>query len=180
MRITGIDPGLKGGIVTIQGGEVISSHKMPIVHTDNGRKINLVAIASLLHNMAPSVVVIEKVHSMPAQGVRSTFTFGMGFGGLCGVCAGLGIDISLVSPLKWQKRMVSHLDRSMGKKRSLIYCKDRWPQNEPLHRHDGMADAACIAAWYEAETVRLSAHIKPAPDVRKGRKAKKETHGVIK
>ena len=84
---------------------------------------------------------------MPGQGVASVFTFGLGFGGICGVCAGVGAPYELVKPSDWQKKVFAGLDKKLGKARSILYCKQRFPECEPTHKHDGIADAACIAEW---------------------------------
>lgn len=153
MIVVGIDPGQKGGIVANRYGEIISTRKMPVVKFDGYSTLDYQAIAHFLHDMQPDHVVIEKVHSMPGQGVKSMFSFGMGFGGLLGVCAALGLPLTLVRPQVWQKRVCGGIDKDAGKKRGILYCKQRFPQCEPLHSHDGLADAACMTVWfYQAES----------------------------
>ena len=82
--VVGIDPGLDGG-VTIFDNEL---HTVPMP-TRAGPKGGREVDAKQLHNMLkidntnksfPSwimaLAVVESVHSMPRQGVRSVFTFG--------------------------------------------------------------------------------------------------------
>jgi hypothetical protein len=52
-----------------------------------------------------SMAVIEKVHSMPGQGVHSTFKFGMGYGGLRMALIAAGIPFIEATPQAWQKEL---------------------------------------------------------------------------
>lgn len=145
--IIGIDPGKGGGIVTMADGEIVTTLKMPVHKSDGSSEINWHTIAGYISGNKPEMVVIEKVHAMPGQGVTSMFSFGTSFGGLLGVCAGVGVPFMLVRPAEWQKKIFSGIDKKMGKARSKIFCQQRWPHVEPLQKHDGLADAACIALW---------------------------------
>ena len=49
------------------------------------------------------VAVIEKVHSMPGQGVASTFKFGMNYGQWIGILTALQIPYEMITPQKWMK-----------------------------------------------------------------------------
>jgi hypothetical protein len=47
--------------------------------------------------------IIEKVHSMPGQGVSSSFKFGQNYGFLKGILTALGISYEEVTPQSWMK-----------------------------------------------------------------------------
>lgn len=147
MIVIGIDPGLKGGIVTMKDGRIIRADKMPVVKGDGSTWVDFGVIAKMLTNEKPDFVAIEKVHSRPGQSCVSTFTFGLGFGGILGVCAGTGTPYRLVRPQEWQKKAFGGMDKKLGKARSLLYVKQRFPECTPVHTHDGLADAACIAEF---------------------------------
>jgi len=147
MTVIGIDPGLKGGIVVMVGGRIAKAFKMPVVKGDGGSWVDFADVASIIKYERPDLVAIEKVHSMPGQGVASVFTFGLGFGGLIGVCAGLSSPYVLVRPQLWQKQVFAGLDKKLGKGRGILHVKQKYPEVESIHKHDGMADAACIAEW---------------------------------
>jgi crossover junction endodeoxyribonuclease RuvC len=153
-RVIGIDPGLKGGIVTMDNGEIIATLKMPIHKFEGSSAINWHHLAGYLEGQSPYMVSIEKVNAMPGQGVCSMFSFGTNYGGLLGLCAGLGIPFTLVRPQQWQKEIFSGIDKRLGKARSKVYCQQRWPHIEPLQKNDGLADAACIALWLSKEINR--------------------------
>lgn len=92
----GIDPGQTGGLAII--GDTVDVVKMPPTEADiwswflDKKDTNCFAI-------------IEKVHSMPGQGVASTFKFGQGYGGLRMALIAAGIPFDEVTPMKWQKAL---------------------------------------------------------------------------
>lgn len=97
MIYIGIDPGKNGCIALIDSKRVDTiSLKDPI--SDD-------VIDYLLGIGNSYKVLLEKVHSMPRQGVTSMFSFGMNYGMIQGVLAGLGIEYDLVTPQTWQSRL---------------------------------------------------------------------------
>jgi len=93
ISICGIDPGKQGGLAFKDGNKVQAVSFSTLTHPE---------IAHKLREFMPEKVYLEKVHSMPGQGVSSVFKFGEGFGHLKGTLDALGIPYELVSPLKWQ------------------------------------------------------------------------------
>ena len=82
--IVGIDPGQKGGLAFLSGR--VSAYPMPLV----GKELDISTIVELIRlNCTFSTDIItafvEKVHSMPKQGVASSFKFGKSFGCLLGI-----------------------------------------------------------------------------------------------
>ena len=97
----GVDPGVSGGASVLD----YHGHLIDVVAF---KKMTARAIADWFDEWGSSVPVsatLEKVHSMPRQGVASTFKFGRSFGFLeaCLVC--YHIPYTLVSPQKWQTKM---------------------------------------------------------------------------
>ena len=97
MNIIGIDPGVNGGITLLTSNQLIS-HPMAKTEQDT---------FDLLSNMKAfspdeTICYLELVHSMPKQGVASTFTFGKSYGFLRGCLVALGIRTEEVSPQRWQ------------------------------------------------------------------------------
>jgi crossover junction endodeoxyribonuclease RuvC len=88
--IVGIDPGKNGAVALL--GDTIRLYKMP----DFG------GLSCLLEGC--DFIVLEKVHSMPGQGVRSTFSFGMRYGMALEAVSGSGIPYKLVSPQTWKRQ----------------------------------------------------------------------------
>jgi len=56
--------------------------------------------------------VLEKVHSMPGQGVSSTFKFGSNFGFVRGILIAYGIPFSLDTPQTWMKTFGMKKDKN--------------------------------------------------------------------
>lgn len=67
-----------------------------------------------------SMAVIELVHSMPKQGVASSFKFGMSYGFLRGMLTAAQVPFVAVSPQVWQKEMgcLSRGDKNVTKRRA--------------------------------------------------------------
>lgn len=143
--VLGIDPGQTGGLAIIVGGQV-TVWPMPLA----GTEIDLAEVARIMRASVPDLVVIEKVHAMPKQGVSSTFKFGEGYGGIKGVVAALGIRLELVTPQAWQKAVLS--GTSKDKSAAVAYVRRAYPSAELVRKgcripHSGIADAICIAEY---------------------------------
>jgi len=160
MNICGIDPGLNGGIIILsEAGHVVARHVMPsiVVKKSGGRsgsEYNLPEIRAALCSCGKlGHVFVEKVHSMPKQGVASSFTFGVGFGILQGLLAGMQIPFTLVTPQSWQKAMFESMAKNDTKGTAALVCSRRWPTVDfkataaCRKAHDGLCDAALIAEY---------------------------------
>ena len=95
----GIDPGSKGYISVLDdGGAFIDS----LAIEDSTEQ----QIADFLRTHSnDTVCAMEDIHSMPGQGVATTFTFGHNVGFLHGLLVAFKIPYTLVTPRKWQKEM---------------------------------------------------------------------------
>ena len=98
--ICGIDPGQSGGIAFIDTAPSHSYMAYPMPDTERD-------VFELLDEHAASieVAIIEAVHSMPKQGVASSFKFGMSYGFLRGILIALRIPFKEISPQKWTKTL---------------------------------------------------------------------------
>lgn len=144
MVYVGIDPGKSGGICVYDTDDnTVDFVKMP--PTVHDIIIQLVIIKDGYRDVK---VVLEKVHSMPGQGVASTFTFGQGYGQLQGAIAALGLHCIEVIPNKWMKCIGSMpKDKSERKKFIKDWVEKRSGESIPLY----VADAVAIA--YVAPTL---------------------------
>jgi crossover junction endodeoxyribonuclease RuvC len=142
----GIDPGLKGGLAYITN-QTIKAMPMPIA----GNELDTKTIIHFLTEEEFPVVCIEAVHSMPGQGVSSTFKFGFGTGMLHGIVRALGLPLITVAPQTWKKAILAGTDKS--KEAAIDYCMRKYPTLNlyPTERSkkmsDGMAEAVCIAEY---------------------------------
>lgn len=171
----GIDPGKTGGvaIISLSGIKLIDCPVIEIETKVKSKKPNLTLIdqaadkgtvksktkittksnpalmASELAQLVTSnsIIAIESVHSMPGQGVRSTFDFGTNFGIWLGVIATLNIPMELVTPQEWKKHY-----GLIGKKKdaSRIIAVQLFPQMAvelKLKKYNGRAEALLLAEY---------------------------------
>jgi crossover junction endodeoxyribonuclease RuvC len=98
------------------------------------------------------VVAIEEVHSMPNQGVSSTFSFGRSYGIMIGVCAVLGIPYVLVRPQRWKAvyEPLQGLQGDIAKDAARQLATELYPNLKILfekRKDDGRAEAILIANY---------------------------------
>ena len=123
---------------------------MPVI----GKVLDVRKLLLFLSERRPDYATIEDVHSMPRQGVASSFKFGLVTGIVQGVIAALQIPYALVPPATWTRRMCEGVDGSMEPKaRSRAAAMRLFPEQSfivgPRSRvpHDGMIDATLIALY---------------------------------
>lgn len=149
MTITlGIDPGLSGAIAAVDhAGALIGAWDMPVA----GGEVSPAMMHYLFDGVADwreiASAAIESVHSMPGQGVSSTFKFGQATGTVLGFLGAGGIPVVKVTPQTWKKhhRLIGK-DKEAGR----LLALETWPEQADLFRlkkHHGRADAALIALW---------------------------------
>jgi crossover junction endodeoxyribonuclease RuvC len=137
----GIDPG-KGGAVAL-----LPSEEEPVA-LDYPGDVSLTADLLRGWKMEHDIrlVALERVHSMPGQGVKSTFAFGRNLGAWEGVLAALGLPYVMVEPQVWQRGFVAPSDGPDPKARSLAVARRLFPTVDLSHRKDhGRADALLLA-----------------------------------
>lgn len=147
--IIGVDPGLTGAIAAATDDEILWVEDMPLVAGEI-----CVALLDKLYDpteygpwhLTPDMTVaIEQVHSMPKQGVASTFKFGKAYGLVLGYFAAKGHPIIDVAPTKWKSTF--HLN-GKDKDAARLEALKLWPAQASwfARKKDiGRADAALIA-----------------------------------
>lgn len=145
MIVVGIDPGLTGAVAYFVDGELMGLFDMP---NYDGRVDARELFLRLREWGRPYMVVIEDVHSMPGQGVASSFKFGRSVGAIEAVVGALSYPHTRLTPQKWKQKMGligKDKDASRGMAREL------WPlyaDKFARKKDDGRAEAALIAeAW---------------------------------
>lgn len=147
MTTCGVDPGLTGGLAVIKDLAPLDCRPMFV----SGGDIDFDDFAHYLQTFSPDVVAVERAQAMPKQGVVSMFNYGVGFGGLIGVCAALGLRCELVRPQDWKARVLR--GTAKDKNAAIAYCRRAFPAVSllPSERsrtnHHGMADALCLAIY---------------------------------
>ena len=158
MIYIGIDPGLRGAVGVI--GDLMAPFTSPfvvdtptvIVEGETTRRKYIVpAMALLLKPFAERqdvLAVLENVHSMPKQGVSSSFCFGEGKGMWEGILAAYGIPTELVSPQRWKKAIMADQgkDKSAARFKAMALFPSLADQLK-LVKHDGRAEALLMAEY---------------------------------
>lgn len=148
----GIDPGVSGAIVVLNCfsvGEptVLDYMRMPTVKIGKSTRVAGAEIARFLQEYDSGHAYIERVGSMPGQGVASTFTFGHAAGLVEGVTTALCIPVTLVSPQTWKKAAgLIGTDKDAARSRA-IQLWPRWAELSKKGAGQALADAALIARF---------------------------------
>ena len=146
MIFIGIDPGKKGGVAFIlpESG-LYDAYPMP-----ETRKQLFAMLSSIVGPSRNVVAAVESVHSMPKQGVASTFTFGKGVGEVLGILTAIGAQIHEPTPQAWKKAMLAGTDKS--KDASIQVAENLFSNINLVPKgcrkpNDGMAEALLLAEY---------------------------------
>ena len=154
MRFIGIDPGKSGAIAILDGqGNIVSISDMPVV----GNQVSGTLLCDIVDAAAITadplewtvdvMAIVEQVHSMPKQGVASSFDFGKSYGIVLGVLEGARIRTEHVSPQRWKKAMHLTADKELCRRRAI----NVWPNDADLFKRkkdSDRAEAALLALWF--------------------------------
>ena len=151
MILCGIDPGLSGALAIFhpEKGTLVLID-MPTVEVKVGaskkRRVSEPMLAELLRPYGIEHAALEQVSAMPGQGVSSMFQFGLSYGAIRGVLAGLRIPITSVTPAKWMR----DLKLNGGKDGSRQRASELFPAYAASFsrvKDNGRSDAALLAYW---------------------------------
>ncbi len=143
----GIDPGLNGALCALDlSGNIVDVIDTP---TAGGEVIGALIIEWVNNFIDPLMqetsvrIAIERVHSMPKQGVASSFKFGKAYGVALGATAAW--PVTHVTPTEWKKAF-----RLNGKPKDAarLLAIEKWPSHaEAFSRKKDIdrAEAALIA-----------------------------------
>lgn len=128
--VLGVDPGIHGAIAILKyperRHEIIDIPNITVQRTRKTTKIDVYGLIDSLRFLKEaefSIAYIEDVHSMPKQGVASSFSFGEAKGTIIGILAALGCAYRLVPPQTWKK----HFKLSSDKKEVLSRIRCIYP-----------------------------------------------------
>jgi crossover junction endodeoxyribonuclease RuvC len=159
-----IDPGLTGAVAALdESGRLIFAQDTPVIAVHRGKtpKGNVktrhlylpTAMADILvENLLKDVerpdnviVGVENVHSMPAQGVSSTFSLGRGLGLWEGIIAALRLPVEMIEPAVWKRAM--GIPAGSDKRASVELALRLFPSAPIKRTQDGRADAILLAEF---------------------------------
>ena len=159
MRVIGIDPGLDGAVAVITASDWKDVYDTPtaVVEGKKKRRIyvpsEMAATIQRLYGHAPGakgdvVVILERVHAMPGQGVRSMFSMGQGLGLWEGILAALYLRYEFVTPQRWKREMMDGMgkDKDASRIRAMQLFPDM-AESLKLVKHHGRADALLLAEY---------------------------------
>ena len=131
----GIDPGQDGAVV-------ILGLESPLIY--KARQHTPADLSYYLKDQRENIQFcgIERVHSMPRQGVASSFKFGRNYGTYIGILTALKIPFSYILPSKWQTKLscLTKGDKNVTKQKA----QELFPDLTITH---AIADALLIAEY---------------------------------
>lgn len=145
MLILGVDPGLVSGAWGLIDHHGAFRACGSIPHAD--RRISVVDWRQHLLQAVgreDCVAALESVHSMPGQGVASTFAFGRAVGAIQALLDLLPWPVALAEPRVWKREMGVTAEKGS----SLALARQLWPA-APLQRvkDHGVAEGLLLAEW---------------------------------
>lgn len=150
----GIDPG-KSGSLCVMSKYIIDFFDWP--ESDSPHEVaELIRSLKLEYNIRGCM--LEKVSSMPKQGVKSMFTFGNNLGRWESLLAAFEIPFQMPTPQKWQKAVgITKSDGPDSKSRTFNVCRRMFPGADIMGRRggikDGRVDALLLAHFASKEFV---------------------------
>lgn len=162
----GIDPGKTGAIAAISPEgiklidcpctEIRTKVKSPKPKFKTVLESNPELMANELKKLITfnTVVILESVHSMPKQGLSSTFDFGMNFGIWQGIIAALGIPLELVTPQVWKKHFGLIREEKDASRIKAMQLFPEVGKDLKLKKNNGRAEALLMAEYLRRKTIK--------------------------
>lgn len=161
MIVVGIDPGMTGSFIAIDGNtlEYIDHLIAPTIKVGTKNRLNGAAVTAWLQGLDNiDHVFIEKVNAMPSGGIKmgagSAFSFGHAAGYVEGIISGMGKPFTLVTPQQWKK---AHSLIGTGKDEARSRCTQLYPALRVLDlkgKGQAVADAILIARYGITHTLK--------------------------
>ena len=134
-------------MVLLEDGQPIEWAEMPVNKIGTTTRVNAAALTDFIASCCCEHVYVEAVHSMPKQGVTSSFNFGHNVGTVMGVLGAMGLPHTLVTPQAWKKAMgLIGTDKDAARARA-IQLWPKWRDLDKKGKGQALADAALIARY---------------------------------
>lgn len=133
----GVDPGGSGALATVDDDWGVEAIRLEASEHE---------VSQWLRDRAHTITMayLENVHSMPGQGVSSSFKFGYSYGFCRGLLVAHNVPFALVAPSKWQGAMSC---RTGGRKAvSKARAQELFPR-APFKITNHTADAILLAEY---------------------------------
>lgn len=138
-KFIAIDPGWKGAMAVYENEKLITTHKCMPTSTETWELVKDDIIDS-------DIAILEWVHSMPGQGVASTFKFGYNYGMWNGFLSSVFKKVILVSPQMWQKNW-DNVPKDKKDRKNFFKAEANKVANGVKVTLVN-ADVICIGQWY--------------------------------
>jgi crossover junction endodeoxyribonuclease RuvC len=139
-----IDPGaISGAYAAFFASGDITVGDLPVVDG----QVDGAYFAHMVREMNPRAAIVERVHSMPGQGVASMFKFGQAVGIIYGVLMANAVPIHQVPPGTWKRHFrLTGTDKDAARALAIRL----YPSVQGLHRKrdQGRADALLMGRWF--------------------------------
>jgi Holliday junction resolvasome RuvABC endonuclease subunit len=106
-------------------------------------------LLSIIDPKEGAEICMERVHSMPNQGLSSTWNFARAVGVISAVCELTRYPVHLVTPQKWKK----HFHLTADKNESLDMARYLWPEAKLKYKKHGNKAEALLIAEYLRHTI---------------------------
>lgn len=161
--IVGIDPGLKGGLCTLEYGKILDLSPMPVRknEVDHENEVDYEKVRDYLERRRPHLVIIERQIVIVGQNLAASAKTMYSFGAVVGVLIALRIPYEIVSARTWQdiykndaladtsawKYSKETKQRSVGIALYLYPDAPLLPTNRCTKPSDGLAEALLLAVY---------------------------------
>lgn len=157
-RVIGIDPGISGAIVVIDGKKLFKSYPMPLEKGAPPRSVSFQGLMDVFDEIriAHGALHIFLERAVPmAMGSKGAFSYGRGFEAIVIAIKLHRLPVTMVEPAKWTREMHEGISSDLKPKaRSLIAVQRLFPtlvsllpQKPKGGLHDGPIDALLIAGY---------------------------------
>lgn len=150
----GIDNGLNGAIVILQGNKILEKLVMPVIKSTKSKtEYDIFAIKKIFIKYKNAIVVLEKAHAMPKLGGVQAFNFGKNYGIMMGLLSALNMSYYVIHPKTWQKAMFRDINSKDTKQASALIAQRLFPEEDftaterSVKIHDGLTDALLLAKY---------------------------------
>lgn len=163
--VVGIDPGLSGALALFNCAGLAAILDMPVMAKGKGsgkvkNEVNAAGLNALLKEWTNGhaddvLVVVERVSSMPGQGVASMMSLGDTVGCIRGVVAARGYPVHWVTPQTWKKYfgLVAGKDVD-GKELARAKAIQAYPDADLARKKDHNRAEAILIARYGWDCLR--------------------------
>lgn len=150
MTFVGVDPGLNGGIASVDvDGDLLYAVRMPTGKFKSGRRfVSVPKLRKYARTPEIDSVAIEWVWALPGESPSASFSFGAAYGQVSGAFEVLHV-VALVTPQKW-KKSYGLPGGDEGKDQARELATEMWPAAADWFKYKidaGPAEAALIAEY---------------------------------